>query len=220
MRTVVILNLILLCSTVRAEQICIEFEACVTADFSSGPCVGLNNVGELVTGRICYDDAVPDTDPFTGEGTFVNAITSFEFSVGSVMGSVDVSNFVINTTDSDSLSGDEKVLFTLLNPSTMQVPAGMDITLNALFFQLFNSGASVFADPDALSGITGIYDQFDSSQLSRFQVVGECADPTDPSITGRYGFEAEVKRVSIVPEPSAAVLMMLGVLAIVKLRRS
>lgn len=203
----------LLPSTASAALVCLEFEACVTFDFSTGPCIGLNPVGEMVFGTIRYDDSVADSDPTLGEGSFMNSIISFDFTVGSSMGSVDGTDFMFNTIDSDSLGANEKLLLTLLNPSDMQVPAGMNISLSGLFFQLLNSGTPVFTDPDSLTGITGIYDQFDATSESRFQVIGECTDSNDPNVAGTYGFEANIKSVRVVPEPNALALLFFGTLA-------
>ena len=136
------------------------------------------------------------------------------------MGSVDGADFGISTVDSDTLGGnDEKILAVLLNPSTMRVPAGPNIELTALFFQLYNSTNTVFTDPDSLSGISGIFDEFDQTNDSRFQVVGQCEDPNQPGSTGVYGFEAEVQRVSFVPEPVISRLFISGLACLLFLRR-
>ncbi|MEM7314755.1 MAG: hypothetical protein AAF497_16535 [Planctomycetota bacterium] len=190
-------------ASLSARNVTVEFDALVTIDFSSGPCIGLNPVDEMVTGYIVYDDSVADSDPSFNEGHFVDSIVSFSFSVGSSMGTVAGPDFNISTLDSDTLGGDnEKLLAILLNPSTVLVPAGPSIELNALFFQLFNSTNSVFADPDSLTGIIGIYDEFDLTGDSRFQVVGQCTAMDQSGDTGIYGFEAEIQRVRFVPEPA------------------
>ncbi|MEM7312045.1 MAG: PEP-CTERM sorting domain-containing protein [Planctomycetota bacterium] len=208
-RMMMFFGAIFLCVPLQAEIVCINFQSIVTVDFSNGPCAGLSDVGQIVTGRICYDDSVLDSDPVVGEGRFVDAISSFEFNVGSVMGSVDASQFMINTTDSDSTSGPEGLLISLLNTSSMQVPASMNIDLTGLFFDLTNTGSPVFSDPDSLAGIAGIFDQFDQA-TSRFSAIGSCTDPSDPGSSGIFGFDAQIQQVSLVPEPGSLTMFVAG----------
>ncbi len=202
-----ILSMCCITSMATARIATVKYTAELTNNFSTGPCVGLVEVGDLIEGTIDYDDSVADFAPVAAEGRFLDAVKMFDFEVGMLSVSMDASNFIINSIDA-SLQANEKLLMYMINPESIGIPAGPNLTISAFIFQLVNSGPDVFRNPNELAGISSIYSNFDRSNLSRMDIVGSCQMPDDPTTTGIFGFEAEIRNVMMVPEQQSWLLAL------------
>jgi hypothetical protein len=189
------------------------FEFTGTIDFDE---MGFSD-GDLVTGRLAYDESATDSSPTLGFGDYGPGIASlFEFSVaGNDLVATDLSgsDLVVDLLD----AGQDRVTFRALGSAfDAGVSSCNDVAQCLVTLDFIDFGKTVLAGNNPLDAIPSV------AQLAAFPVL--FGNIIGPSAGGGGGASlsftvTEIHQGNAVPLPATPALMVLAMLTLMTVRR-
>ena len=190
----------------RATTIEIGLSAEVSYIDDGGLLEGLLNIGDVVTGRYSYDSETPDTNPSNTAGIYWH----YEFPCGIVLSAgeytfeTDPGNIIFRIGIGDGDDGHDT--YSLISYSNL--PLSNDVEVFSIWWQL-NDYSQMALSSDALPLGPPILEDWEYDWGLRI----ELGPKGDTMVT------ADVTSVWLIPEPATVLLLGLGALALLRMRR-